>query len=76
MRSSTAAGVADFDALRATLAGRRPSPAFLYALDLLELEGEDLRPLPWEERRQRLMSLIERMAPGTLLSEHDAQRFP
>ena len=63
-------GVADFDALRAALAGRRPSPAFLYAFDLLELDGGDLRPLPWEERRQRLMPLIERTAPGILLSEH------
>ena len=57
-------------ALPAHSAGRRPSQAFLYAFDLLELDGGDLRPLPWEERRQRLMPLIERTAPGILLSEH------
>ncbi|MBB4658731.1 cisplatin damage response ATP-dependent DNA ligase [Parvularcula dongshanensis] len=39
-------------------------PAFIRAYDLLWLEGEDLRPLPFEERRARL--------EGLLLREHRA----
>jgi bifunctional non-homologous end joining protein LigD len=63
-------GIADFDALRAALAAKRPSAAFLYAFDLLEHNGADLRGLPWEERRQRLMPLVRMTSPGILLSEH------
>jgi hypothetical protein len=45
-------GVTDFDSLRSTLARRSSREAFLYAFDLLELDGEDLRPLPWTVRRE------------------------
>jgi ATP-dependent DNA ligase len=34
--------------------------AFLYAFDLLELDGTDLRRQPWEARRARLASLLRR----------------
>jgi bifunctional non-homologous end joining protein LigD len=46
-------GVSDFDLLRAG-----SGEAFLYAFDLLELDGTDLRREPWETRRARLASLL------------------
>jgi bifunctional non-homologous end joining protein LigD len=44
--------------------------AFLYAFDLLEIDGEDLRRCEWEVRRATLRSLIKRAGPGIRLSEH------
>jgi bifunctional non-homologous end joining protein LigD len=44
-------GLTDFDRLHAALAGREGSRAvFLFAFDLLALDGEDMRPHPWETR--------------------------
>ena len=63
-------GVADFDALRSALAGGRAPNAFLYAFDLLELNGEDLRKLTWEDRRERLVNLLKGKRIGIVLSEH------
>ena len=59
-------GVAVFDALhrRGTV-----SEAMLYAFDLLELDGEDLRALPLGDRKKRLARLLAR-APA----RHRAQR--
>ncbi|MHB8870513.1 MAG: ATP-dependent DNA ligase [Thermoleophilia bacterium] len=39
------------------------TPAQLVAFDLLALHGEDLRSLPFEDRRSRLESLMESLAP-------------
>lgn len=51
--------------------GRKGShQAFLYAFDLLELDGIDLRREPWETRRATLTSLLRRAANGVRLSEH------
>jgi hypothetical protein len=44
--------------------------AFLYAFDLLELEGEDWRPRPLEERTDRLAKLIADAPAGLQYSEH------
>ncbi len=50
--------------------------AFLYAFDLLELDGHDLRRDPWETRRDALASLLCNSAletdvgHGILFSEH------
>ena len=63
-------GFADFKTLRGALASGKAANAFLYAFDLLELNGEDLRKLPWEERRIRLARILKRERPGILLSEH------
>jgi bifunctional non-homologous end joining protein LigD len=41
------AGVSDFHRLRGALA-RRSDDVFLYVFDVLEIEGTDLRSLPWE----------------------------
>jgi bifunctional non-homologous end joining protein LigD len=44
---------------------------FLYAFDLLELCGLDLRPLPLEERKGRLQHLLSMLTcPGVQLNEH------
>jgi ATP-dependent DNA ligase len=40
----------------------------LYAFDLLELDGTDLRPLPFDEAR--LMRLLWRRSDGIVLNEH------
>jgi ATP-dependent DNA ligase len=44
--------------------------ATLYAFDLLELDGTDLRREPWEMRRARLASLLRKAAEGVRLCEH------
>jgi bifunctional non-homologous end joining protein LigD len=59
--------VAIFDALH-----RRGvvSEAMLYAFDLLELDGEDLRGLPLGPRKQRLARLLGGRRLGIVLSDH------
>jgi bifunctional non-homologous end joining protein LigD len=60
-------GVAVFDALH-----RRGhvTDAILQAFDLLELDGEDLRPLPLGKRKPRLARLLARAQAGIALNEH------
>jgi bifunctional non-homologous end joining protein LigD len=59
-------GLPGFEALRRRGAGE---VAVLYAFDLLELDGDDLRNLPIETRKATLASLLRK--PGALrLSEH------
>ena len=48
-------GTSDFHALRSQ---GRGSDAVLFAFDLLELHGDDLRALPLIERKRRLLQLI------------------
>jgi DNA ligase-1 len=63
-----AGGAASFNALqqrlgRKTVSGKMLAdfPAFVRLYDLLILEGEDLRELPWTERRARLEALMPRL---------------
>jgi bifunctional non-homologous end joining protein LigD len=60
-------GIAIFDALhrRGTV-----GEAMLYAFDLLELDGQDLRALPLGERKRRLARLMGERRLGIVLSEH------
>jgi bifunctional non-homologous end joining protein LigD len=60
-------GVAVFDALhrRGTV-----SEAMLYAFDLLELDGEDLRALPLSDRKKRLARLLGGRRLGIVLTDH------
>jgi bifunctional non-homologous end joining protein LigD len=60
-------GVAVFERLR-----RRPSDkhVLLYAFDLLELDGQDLRREPLETRKATLASLLRGSLPGLRLNEH------
>jgi ATP-dependent DNA ligase len=39
---------------------RRLGEAILYAFDLLELNGEDFRPLPFVKRKAKLARLLKR----------------
>ncbi len=64
------AGVSDFDRLRGALARRSSSEAFLYAFDLLELDGQDLRRSPWVDRREALVQVLCKAGDGIRLSEH------
>ena len=43
---------------------------FLYAFDVLELNGEDLRREPLEARKRRLAKALSRAKDGILLNEH------
>jgi bifunctional non-homologous end joining protein LigD len=63
-------GVSDFDRLRAAVGRMGSRDAFLYAFDLLELDGENMRPYEWHVRRATLRSLLKRVGPGIRLSEH------
>jgi ATP-dependent DNA ligase len=42
----------------------------LYAFDLLEIDGEDLRPLPLSDRKRKLMKLVGKRRVGIVLSAH------
>jgi len=48
----------------------RPAEIFLYAIDLLELDGQDLRREPLETRKATLASLLRGCGPGLRLVEH------
>jgi bifunctional non-homologous end joining protein LigD len=63
-------GVTDFDLLRAALGRQGSRRAFLYAFDLLELDGRDLRSRRWDERRKALTKLLRKAGDGIRLSEH------
>ena len=44
-------GLSEFDRLRSAVGRRGSRAAFPFAFDLIELDGEDLRLRPWDERR-------------------------
>ena len=46
------------------------SKVFLYAFDLLELDGTDLRREPLEVRKATLASILRKSRPGVRLNEH------
>jgi bifunctional non-homologous end joining protein LigD len=49
---------------------RHDASVFLYAFDLIELDGDDMRREPFETRKATLASLLKRAAPGLRLNEH------
>jgi bifunctional non-homologous end joining protein LigD len=57
-------GVAVFDALHRR---RKATDAMLYAFDLLKLDGEDIRPLPFIAKLARLLA---RKPLGIVFNEH------
>jgi len=60
-------GLPDFDVLRR----RSNDPtAFLYAFDLIELDGRDLRPEPIEMRKTALAKLLRKADYGIFFTEH------
>ena len=60
-------GLPDFHGLRSEDGG---AGACLFAFDLLRLNGEDLRPLPLEERRARLRKALRGSSEALRFSEH------
>jgi len=63
-------GKPDFAALHADSARGRTDRLRYYAFDLLYLDGEDLRPLPLVERKQRLQQVLEGARNVLLFSDH------
>jgi bifunctional non-homologous end joining protein LigD len=59
-------GIASFERIRY---GRHNASAFLYAFDLIELNGDDLRRDPLAVRKATLTSLL-RAAPGLHFNDH------
>jgi bifunctional non-homologous end joining protein LigD len=65
--SCGADGVPRFDRIRY----RRHDPSvFLYAFDLIELNGDDLRRKPLEVRKATLASVLAKAGAGIRLNEH------
>jgi bifunctional non-homologous end joining protein LigD len=60
-------GVASFNLVRYR---HHDESIFLYAFDLIELNGDDMRRDPFETRKATLASLLKRAAPGLRLNEH------
>jgi bifunctional non-homologous end joining protein LigD len=60
-------GLAVFDLIRRQ---RHGGAAVLCAFDLIELEGEDLRRAPIEQRKSTLAKLVRAPRPGIVLNEH------
>ena len=60
-------GVASFDLIRHHRANER---IFLYAFDLIELNGDDLRRDPFEVRKATLASIVAKASPGIRFNEH------
>jgi bifunctional non-homologous end joining protein LigD len=59
-------GKSDFDQLHS---GAHDAAVFLFAFDLIELDGEDLRPAPLEQRKGKLEKLLAR-SNGIQFTEH------
>jgi bifunctional non-homologous end joining protein LigD len=60
-------GLPAFDRLRYR---RADASVFLFAFDLLELDGQDLRREPLETRKATLGSLLRKAGPGVQLNDH------
>jgi len=60
-------GMPSFNLLRYR---RHDGSVFLYAFDLIELNGDDLRREPLEVRKATLASVVAKSAPGVRLNEH------
>jgi bifunctional non-homologous end joining protein LigD len=58
-------GKSDFDCMRACFSRNWASEAFLYAFDLLELDGRNLRREPWSRRRALLEQLLAEADAGS-----------
>jgi bifunctional non-homologous end joining protein LigD len=60
-------GLASFDRIRYR---RYDASVFLYAFDLIELNGDDLRRHPLEVRKATLKSVLAKAGSGLRLNEH------
>jgi bifunctional non-homologous end joining protein LigD len=67
-------GISSFDRIRYR---QHDATVFLYAFDLIELDGDDLRRDPLAVRKTTLASLLARAGPGLRFNEHmDEQNGP
>ena len=64
---TNAKGIAVFELIRRS---RHGDDAVLCAFDLIELEGEDLRRRPIEDRKRKLAKIVRTPHPGIVLNEH------
>jgi bifunctional non-homologous end joining protein LigD len=60
-------GIAVFDRLHRR---HKVTDAMMYAFDLLELNGEDLRSLPLVDRKAKLAKLLARSRSGIVFNDH------
>jgi bifunctional non-homologous end joining protein LigD len=60
-------GLSSFDRIRYR---QHDVEVFMWAFDLIELDGEDLRRHPLTVRKKALTSLLARAAPGLRFNEH------
>jgi bifunctional non-homologous end joining protein LigD len=60
-------GLASFERIRYR---RHDASVFLYAFDLIELNGDDLRRDPLEVRKATLASVLAKARPGLRFNEH------
>jgi bifunctional non-homologous end joining protein LigD len=60
-------GTPSFDRIRYR---RHDASVFLYAFDLIELNGDDLRSDPLEKRKARLVSVLARADRGIWFNDH------
>jgi bifunctional non-homologous end joining protein LigD len=60
-------GVASFNRVRYR---HHDETIFLYAFDLIELNGDDVRPDPLERRKVRLEMILTKAGPGIRFNEH------
>ncbi len=60
-------GLAVFELIRRK---RHGAKAVLYAFDLIELNGEDLRRQPIEKRKSTLAKLLRQSHPGIVFNSH------
>ena len=58
-------GIADFERIRYR---RNDANVFLYAFELIELDGDDLRHVPLSVRKTMLANVIASAAPGLQLN--------
>jgi bifunctional non-homologous end joining protein LigD len=66
-------GLSRFEELSRREAART---AILYAFDLIELDGEDLRNLPFLDRKGALAQLLTVSKAGVMLNQHIAEDGP
>jgi bifunctional non-homologous end joining protein LigD len=60
-------GIASFDRI---CHRHHDGDVFLYAFDLIELDGDDLRRDPLEVRKATLASMLAKAGPGVRFNEH------
>src|SRR5262249_9206741 len=69
-RSSNSSDIVHSDSFDLVRHQRANERIFLYAFDLIELNGDDLRRDPLEVRKATLASIVAKASPGIRFNEH------